>query len=249
VGNSGGAKRQLVGYWITKMILTPLLRLGFRVSSDGRHHVPRRGPAILASNHNSFMDSLFLPLVLHRRITYVAKAEYFDHWKTAWFFKASGQIPIRRGPGSAWRRAIESAAEVLAEGHLFGIYPEGTRSKDGKLHRGHTGIARLALQTGAPVVPIGFVGTDKALPIGRKFPTLFTRVEVRFGPPMRFEVGPDETERMALRRITDEVMRAIQSLSGQEYAAKPLRAALAPPPTDEASPPPEDGEPAAAESA
>ena len=234
-----------MGYWITKMVLTPLLRLGFRVSSNGRHHVPRRGPAILASNHNSFMDSLFLPLVLHRRITYVAKAEYFDNWKTAWFFKSSGQIPIRRGPGSAWRRAIESAAEVLAQGQLFGIYPEGTRSKDGKLHRGHTGIARLALETGAPVIPIGFVGTGRALPIGRKFPNLFTKVEVRFGPPMHFEVRPDETERMALRRITDEVMRAIQSLSGQEYAAKPLRSAPAAPP----APPAPPSEPPAAESA
>lgn len=214
----------MVGYWITKLIFTPLLRLGFRVRSDGRHHVPRRGPAILASNHNSFMDSLFLPLVVHRRITYVAKAEYFDDWKTAWFFRASGQIPIRRGAGSAWRRAIESAAEVLDEGHLFGIYPEGTRSKDGRLGRGHTGIARLALQTGAPVIPIGFVGTGRALPIGRKFPTLFTKVEVRFGAPMCFSVRPDETERMALRRITDEVMRAIQGLSGQEYAEKARRA-------------------------
>jgi 1-acyl-sn-glycerol-3-phosphate acyltransferase len=183
--------------------------------------------------------------VLHRRITYVAKAEYFDHWKTAWFFRASGQIPIRRGPGSAWRRAIASAAEVLEQGHLFGIYPEGTRSKDGMLHRGHTGIAMLALQTGAPVIPIGFVGTGRALPIGRKFPNLFTRVEVRFGPPMHFEIRPDETERTAYRRITDEIMRAIQSLSGQEYAGKPVRPAIIPaPPADTPV-----AEPPAAESA
>lgn len=214
-----------MGYWLTKLILTPLLRLGFTVRSTGRHHIPARGrAAILASNHISFIDSLFLPLVVHRRITYVAKAEYFDDWKTAWFFRSAGQIPIRRGAGSAWRRAIESAAEVLEAGRLFGIYPEGTRSKDGRLHRGHTGIARLALTTGAPVIPIGFVGSDRALPIGRKIPNLFTRVEVHIGAPLTFAVTPGESERMALRRITDEVMRAIQSLSGQEYAAKQRRA-------------------------
>jgi 1-acyl-sn-glycerol-3-phosphate acyltransferase len=130
---------------VTKFILTPFLRLFYRVRVEGREHIPLRGSAILASNHISFCDSFFLPLVVPRRVTYVAKAEYFDNWKVAWFFKANGHIPLRRGEGADWKRALDAAAEVLGAGGLFGIYPEGTRSKDGKLARGKTGVGWLAL--------------------------------------------------------------------------------------------------------
>ncbi|HEY3096656.1 MAG TPA: lysophospholipid acyltransferase family protein, partial [Acidimicrobiia bacterium] len=157
-------------YWIIKAILKPILHLCYRVRVDRRDDVPERGPVILAANHRSFMDSLFLPMVIRRRVTFVAKAEYFDDKKTAWFFRGVGQIPIRREGGSASERALESATEVLEAGGVFAIYPEGTRTRDGRLHRGHTGVARLALRTGAPIVPVGMIGTDEINPIGRKLP-------------------------------------------------------------------------------
>src|SRR3954470_10377669 len=137
-------------YWALKVVLTPLLRFFYRIRVEGIEHVPTRGPVILASNHVSFCDSIFLPLVLRRRVTFVAKAEYFEDPKTAWFFRAVGQIPVKRGGGPAGQRALESAREVLESGAVFGIYPEGTRSPDGRLYKGHTGVARLAVETGAP---------------------------------------------------------------------------------------------------
>src|SRR5947207_13865279 len=148
-----------MAYWILKAVLTPILRFLFKVRVEGLEHVPKDGAAILASNHLSFSDSIFLPLVLRRRVTFVAKAEYFEDKKTAWFFRAVGQIPIKRGGGSASRRALEAAQDVIEDGGLFGIYPEGTRSPDGRLYKGHTGIARLALRTGAPVIPVAMIGT------------------------------------------------------------------------------------------
>lgn len=210
-----------VGYWMTKIFLTPFLRLLYRIRVEGREHLPERGPAILASNHISFCDSFFLPLVVPRRVTYVAKAEYFDNWKVAWFFRANGHIPVRRGAGADWKRALESAAEVLDAGGLFGIYPEGTRSKDGRLHRGHTGVAMLALRTGAPVVPIAFIGTDKAQPVGARMMRPFKSVTIRIGPPLDFsaQAGQPSGQRV-LRAITDTVMGEIQRLSGQEYTGR-----------------------------
>src|SRR5437660_9436477 len=151
-----------MAYWFLKFLLTPVLRFLFRVRVEGGEHIPTTGAAILASNHVSFSDSIFLPLVLRRRITFVAKAEYFDDPKTAWFFRAVGQIPIKRGGGSASQRALDSAMEVLQDGGLFGIYPEGTRSPDGKLYKGHTGVARLALKSGAPVIAVAMIGTREA---------------------------------------------------------------------------------------
>src|ERR1044072_7594008 len=121
-----------MGYWITKCVLTPYLRLFFRIRVEGRENIPERGPAILASNHISFCDSFFLPLVVPRRVRYVAKAEYFENWKVAWFFRANGHIPIKRGEGAARKRAMDGAAGALEAGELFGIYPPGTRSKDGR---------------------------------------------------------------------------------------------------------------------
>jgi 1-acyl-sn-glycerol-3-phosphate acyltransferase len=205
-------------YWIIKAILTPILRLCYRLHVEGRDRVPERGPVILAANHRSFMDSLFLPLVIRRRVTFVAKAEYFDDKKTAWFFRGVGQIPIRREGGSASERALEAATDVLDAGGVFAIYPEGTRTRDGRLHRGHTGIARLALRTGAPIVPVGMIGTDEINPIGRKLPRLFRPVMVRFGNPIsvdRYEGR--EHDKLVLRQITDEVMFEIRQLCGYEY--------------------------------
>src|SRR5260370_9247311 len=148
-------------YWTLKAVLTPLLRLVYRGRIDGRETIPRGGPVILAANHRSFLDSIFLPLAIGwRRVTFVAKAEYFDQRRTAWFFRAAGQIPIRRSGGSASDAALASATDVIERGKVFGIYPEGTRTRDGFTHRGHTGVARLARATGAAVVPVGLVGTD-----------------------------------------------------------------------------------------
>src|SRR6266581_936308 len=196
----GSGQGGAVLYWLIKAILTPILRVFYRVRIDGRDHLPTQGPVILAANHRSFMDSLFLPLVIRRRVTFVAKAEYFDDKKTAWFFRGVGQIPIRREGGSASERALESATEVLEQGGVFGIYPEGTRTRDGNLHRGHTGVARLALRTGAPIVPIGLVGTDEVQPVDRKLPKLGREVHVRFGPPIPIEhYDAGENDHLALR--------------------------------------------------
>jgi 1-acyl-sn-glycerol-3-phosphate acyltransferase len=180
--------------------------------------VPKRGPVILASNHRSFLDSIFIPLVLRRRVTFVAKAEYFDDPKTAWFFRGVGQIPIRREGGSASERALASAAEVLAAGGVFGIYPEGTRTRDGFLHRGHTGVARLSLRTGTPIVPVGLIGTDEVQPVDKRMPRIFRRVTLRFGEPLDAARYADaDVEHLALRELTDEVMYEIGQLSGYEY--------------------------------
>ncbi len=204
-------------YWIVKIFVTPFIRIFVRVRVVGRENLPRRGAVILASNHRSFLDSIFIPLIVHRRVTFVAKAEYFEDAKTAWFFKSCGQIPIRREGGTASERALASATEVLRAGNVFGIYPEGTRTRDGLLHRGHTGVARLALGCNVPIVPVGLIGTDDVQPIDSRLPKLFRRVTISFGEPidpMRY-AGRDD--RMALREITDEVMYEIAQLSGYEY--------------------------------
>jgi 1-acyl-sn-glycerol-3-phosphate acyltransferase len=187
------------------------------VRVEGLEHVPPTGPVILAGNHVSFCDSIFLPLVLRRRVTFVAKAEYFEDPKTAWFFRAVGQIPIKREGGSASQRALASACEVLERGGVFGIYPEGTRSPDGRLYKGHTGVARLALQCRAPVLAVAMIGTREAQPIGSR-PRLFMPITVRFSEPMSFERYTDHhADPLVLRQITDEVMWQVRELSGQEY--------------------------------
>ncbi|MGO9874107.1 MAG: lysophospholipid acyltransferase family protein [Acidimicrobiia bacterium] len=205
-------------YWVVKGVLTPILGVCFRVKVEGRENIPRRGACILASNHRSFLDSIFLPLVVRRRVTFVAKAEYFDDPKTAWFFRGVGQIPIRREGGSASARALASATDVLRAGGVFGIYPEGTRTRDGYLHRGHTGVARLSLRTGTPIVPVGLIGTDEVQPVDKRMPRLFRRVTVRFGEPIDpARYGDVDQEHLALREFTDEVMYEIGQLSGYEY--------------------------------
>jgi 1-acyl-sn-glycerol-3-phosphate acyltransferase len=204
-------------YWLLKVLLTPVLKFFYRVRTEGLDDVPKDGPLILASNHVSFCDSIFLPMVLRRRVTFVAKAEYFEDPKTAWFFRAVGQIPIKREGGSASQRALASAQEVLDRGGVFGIYPEGTRSPDGRLYKGHTGVARLALACRAPVMAVAMIGTREAQPIGAK-PRLFMPITVRFSPPLSFDRFQDhQDDPLVLRQITDEIMWTLRELSGQDY--------------------------------
>jgi len=210
-------------YWFLKWIaIGPALRIVFRPQVSGVEHVPDEGPAILASNHLSYADWLFMPLTLGRRVTFVAKAEYFTTpgikgWFQRKFFSGAGQVPIDRSGADAAEGALRSAKQILAKGDLFGIYPEGTRSHDGRLYRGKTGVARLALETSAPVIPVAVVGTDVVAPPGKKFGT-FTRPIVRFGEPLDFSRYEGlENDRYILRSITDEIMYEIMRLSGQEY--------------------------------
>jgi 1-acyl-sn-glycerol-3-phosphate acyltransferase len=207
-----------MSYWLFKAILTPILRFFYRVRVEGLEHVPGDGPVIMASNHLAVCDSFFLPLMLRRRITFVAKAEYFEDPKTAWFFRAVGQIPIKRGDGLAANRALESALEVLAEGGVFGIYPEGTRSPDGRLYKGHTGVARLALKSAAPVLAVAMIGTREIQPIGQVKPRVFMPVTIRISPPLPFErFHHRPSDPLLLRQMTDEIMWQLAELSGQEY--------------------------------
>lgn len=210
-------------YWFLKWVaIGPWLKLVFRPRVTGVENVPETGPAIIASNHLSYADWLFMPLTLARRVTFVAKAEYFTTpgikgWFQKKFFSGSGQVPIDRASGSTAEGALRSARRILDAGELFGIYPEGTRSHDGKLYRGKTGVARLALESGAPVIPCAVVGTDVVAPPGKKFGQ-WTRPIVRFGKPLDFSRYEGlENDRYILRSITDEIMYEIMRLSGQEY--------------------------------
>jgi 1-acyl-sn-glycerol-3-phosphate acyltransferase len=211
--------RGAVTYWVLKVLLSPIFYGLWRIKVEGRDHLPDRGPVILAPNHVTFLDSMFLPLVVRRRVTFVAKAEYFDSWKTAWFFRAAGQIPMRREGGSASERALAAASDVLKAGKVLGIYPEGTRSPDGRLYRGHTGVARLALGCGVPVIPVALVGTSKVQRPGSNMPRPFKRVTIRFGAPLdlaRFDADA-AGDPLTLRAATDELMFEIRNMSGQEY--------------------------------
>ena len=210
-------------YWFLKWVAVgPWLRLVFRPQVSGAEHVPATGPAILASNHLSYADWLFMPLTLPRRVTFVAKAEYFTSpgikgWFQKKFFSGAGQVPIDRSGATAAEGALKAAKRILGQGDLFGIYPEGTRSHDGRLYRGKTGVARLALETKVPVIPIAVIGTDAIAPPGKKFGSL-TRPLVRFGKPLDFSRYEGlENDRFILRSITDEIMYEIMRLSGQEY--------------------------------
>ncbi|MFI5857067.1 lysophospholipid acyltransferase family protein [Streptomyces parvulus] len=200
------------------------LKLAFRPWVEGLEHIPADGPAILASNHLSFSDSFFLPAVLDRKVTFIAKAEYFNTpgvkgRLTAAFFKGVGQLPVdRSGVRGAGEAAIRSGIEVLERGELFGIYPEGTRSPDGRLYRGKPGgLARVALATGAPVIPVAMIDTEKIQPPGQVMPKLM-RPGIRIGRPLDFtRYQGMEHDRFVLRAVTDEVMYEIMKLSGQEY--------------------------------
>ncbi|WP_299057741.1 lysophospholipid acyltransferase family protein [uncultured Nocardioides sp.] len=210
-------------YWFLKLVaIGPALRLVFRPRVEGLENVPDEGPAVLASNHLSYADWLFMPLTLSRRVSFVAKAEYFTGpgvkgWLQKRFFSGAGQIPIDRSGVDAAAGALMSAKKVLGRGELFGIYPEGTRSHDGRLYRGKVGVARLALETGVPVIPVAVVGTDEVAPPGKKFGRI-TRPVVRFGPPLDFaRYEGMEGDRYILRSVTDQIMYEIMRLSGQEY--------------------------------
>ena len=210
-------------YWFLRWIaLGPLLRLVFRPTTEGLENVATEGPVILASNHLSYADWLFMPLTLNRKVTFVAKAEYFTSpgvkgWLQKTFFRGVGQVPIDRSGADAAAGAMLSAKRVLEAGDLFGIYPEGTRSHDGRLYRGKVGVARLAIETGVPVVPVAVVGTDIVAPPGKKFGR-WTRPLVRFGKPLDFSRYEGlEDDRFILRSATDEIMYEIMRLSGQEY--------------------------------
>ncbi len=209
-------------YWILYAILGPILRSLFRPWVRGGEYVPATGGAILASNHLSFSDSIFLPLMLRRRVTFLAKAEYFTGRGVkgrakAMFFKGVGQLPVDRSGGKASEAALRSGLRVLRRGELLGIYPEGTRSPDGQLYRGKTGVAKMALESRVPVLPVAMIGTDKVQPIGRKIPKIH-RVGIIIGRPLdfsRYEGMADD--RHVLRSVTDEIMYELMRLSGQEY--------------------------------
>ncbi|MCX6484065.1 MAG: lysophospholipid acyltransferase family protein [Mycobacterium sp.] len=210
-------------YWLFKYIfMGPLLSFMTRPKVEGLEHVPRSGPAILASNHLAVVDSFFLPLVLRRRITFLAKSEYFTGagLKGAfkrWFFSVAGQVPIDRSDADAAQAALDTARRLLEEGKLLGMYPEGTRSPDGRLYKGKSGLARLALETGVPVIPVAMIGTDVVNPPGSKM-WRFGRVTVKFGKPMDFSRFDGLAgNRFIERAVIDEVMYELMNLSGQEY--------------------------------
>jgi 1-acyl-sn-glycerol-3-phosphate acyltransferase len=205
-------------YRTAKTVLGPILRRCWDIRVEGLDHIPDRGPFVVAANHRSFMDSIFLALVIPRPITFIAKSEYFEKWQTAWIFRASGQIPLRRGLGSAAGQALTAARDVLAEDGVVGIYPEGTRSRDGLLHRGNTGPARLALTSGAPIVPIGLMGTQAVQAPGEVIPHPFRPVTVRIGTPHHLSQPENaRSNRPVLRQATDELMRSIADLCEQPY--------------------------------
>jgi len=212
-------------YWVTKYTLGVALKIVFRPWSRGRRNMPRRGPVILASNHLSFADHFFGPLPLPRRVVFLAKAEYFTGkglkgLASKAFFGGLGQIPIDRTGGEASEGALRSGLRVLAAGSVLGIYPEGTRSPDGRLYKGRTGVARLALESRAPVVPCAMINTFEFLPSGSFRPNPRIRPGVIFGEPLEFSrYYGRESDRAVLRAVTDEIMQQIQKLSGQEYVS------------------------------
>ncbi|MBT2541342.1 1-acyl-sn-glycerol-3-phosphate acyltransferase [Streptomyces sp. ISL-44] len=204
------------------VLLGPLLRLLFRPRIEGLENIPAEGAAIIAGNHLSFSDHFLMPAILKRRITFLAKAEYFTGpgvkgRLTAAFFRSAGQIPVDRSGKDAGQAALREGLGVLAKDELLGIYPEGTRSHDGRLYKGKVGVAAMALGAGVPVVPCAMVGTFEIQPPGQKIPNI-RRVTIRFGEPMDFSrYAGLEGERAVLRAVTDEIMYAILELSGQEY--------------------------------
>ena len=243
-------------YKLAQLTLGVMLKIVFRPWAEGARNVPRQGPVILASNHLSFSDHFFGPLPLRRPVIFLAKAEYFTGRGlkgliSKAFFSAMGQIPVDRHGGAASEQAIQAGLRVLAEGKLLGIYPEGTRSPDGRLYRGKTGVARLALEAQVPVIPCAMLGTFEFMPSGQTRPNFRVRPGVRFGEPLDFSrYYGMASDRRVLRAVTDEVMHVIEKLSGQEYVdiyaqqAKEKLAADAedlaadgPPPGTEAEPP------------
>lgn len=210
-------------YWLMKNIFVgPLVKGIFRPWVSGAEKVPAEGAVLLASNHLSFVDSVFLPLVIERNMVFLAKSEYFTGkglkgFFTKWFMKGTGMLPIDRSGGKASEASLNTGLRVLAGGNVLGIYPEGTRSPDGKLYRGRTGVARMILESGVPVVPVAMIDTEKVMPIGSKLPKI-RRVGVVFGDPLDFtRFAGMEGDRFILRAVTDEIMYELAGLSGQVY--------------------------------
>ncbi|TDD66725.1 1-acyl-sn-glycerol-3-phosphate acyltransferase [Jiangella aurantiaca] len=210
-------------YWLMKSVfLGPILRLIYRPWAEGVEHVPAKGGAILAGNHLTVVDSFFMPLVLDRKVSFLAKSDYFTQrgvkgWLKRVFFGGTGNVPVDRSGGRASEAALRTAVQILETGDLLGIYPEGTRSPDGRLYRGKTGVARMALEARVPVVPVAMIGTAEMQPAGRIIPKLM-RPGIRFGAPLDFSrYYGMETDRHVLRSVTDEIMYALMELSGQEY--------------------------------
>jgi 1-acyl-sn-glycerol-3-phosphate acyltransferase len=206
-------------YGILRAFLTPFLMILFRPKVKGLRHVPASGPVIIASNHLSFSDSIFMPLVVPRKVTFLAKSEYFTSPGPKGLLKkltfiALGQVPVDRSGGRRSEAALITGLKVLAEGKCLGIYPEGTRSPDGRLYKGRTGIARLAIESGAPVIPVAMFNTEKIQPTGTVVPKVM-RVKMIFGEPMYFE--GDSSDLLYLREVTDKIMATIQEMSEQEY--------------------------------
>lgn len=213
----------MVFYWFLKLLaLGPMLRIVFRPKVEGIKNVPKSGATILASNHLSYVDWLFVPLTVSRKVSYVAKSEYFTTpgfkgWLQKMFFTGAGQIPIDRSGANAAEGALLSGKRVLEKGDIFGIYPEGTRSPDGRLYRGRTGVARIAIESGAPVIPVGVIGTNVIVPPDALFGKV-VRPTIRYGKPMDFSRYQGmENDRFILRAVTDEIMYEIMRLSEQEY--------------------------------
>lgn len=209
-------------YQVSRVLAGPFLHLLWRPEIIGGEHIPRTGGAIIASNHLSIVDSIFLPLMLDRPLTFAAKSEYFTGKRPSQRFaglylRATKQLAVDREGARAAQDMLDAALKLLTAGELFGIYPEGTRSPDGRLYRGRTGVGWLALASGVPVIPVAMVGTDRVLPPGHTVPGLH-KVSVRIGEPLTFDgAGGKGSGAQARRAVTDEVMTAIQALSGQEY--------------------------------
>lgn len=208
-----------VPYGLLRAFLTPFLMVLFRPKVRGLRNVPITGPVILASNHLSFSDSIFMPLVVPRKVTFLAKSEYFTSPGPKGLLKkltfvALGQVPVDRSGGRRSEAALITGLKVLSDGNCLGIYPEGTRSPDGRLYKGRTGLVRLALESGAPIVPVAMFDTDKIQPTGKVIPKIM-RVKMIFGEPIYLK--GDSTNLQLLRDLTDDLMRKIQELSGQEY--------------------------------
>ncbi|MFG6403409.1 MULTISPECIES: lysophospholipid acyltransferase family protein [unclassified Microbacterium] len=205
-------------YAFGRLVIAPLARMLYRPRVEGRENVPRTGPVIFASNHLSFIDSVAIPIAAPRPVHFLAKSSYFDKWASREFFTAIGAIAVKRGAGQAALDALDQQRRILMDGRAVALYPEGTRSLDGRLYKGRTGVAFLALQTGAPVVPVGLVGTDVVMPVGARFPSMSERVTVRFGAPLDLSRHGHADSGRARRAATDEIMAAIHGLSGQELA-------------------------------
>ena len=212
-------------YLLARTVLAPLARVIYRPVIEGRENIPRTGPVVLASNHLSFIDSFVIPIVAPRRVVFLAKSEYFTGHgiRGVWvrgLFQALGAVPVQRGgTHGAAQEALDAALEILNEGLAFAIYPEGTRSRDGRLYRGRTGVAWLALTAGCPVVPVALSGTQDIQPVGSRFPRI-RRVTVRFGKPLDFSHLQGTKPGPARRVATDAVMTAIHELSGQELVPR-----------------------------